>query len=391
MHRISRYLFSECTWTVLITLTVMTFIALLPQALQLVDLWVNKGVSAQILAELTALVIPKFIVRSIPMALLLGILLALGRMSQDSEMVILKASGISLLQIARPIAFLILLSTLLSLWLNWVWVPQTRHMFSKMRTALISSVPFSIQPQTFTRAIHGITIYVNEQDQNGRTFHGLFVHDHRNPERPVTLTAKSGYLQNSNESTILFLTNGSRHHKTPNSGYRQLNFSSYNLDLGVSLGLKFSQKKDKLEEMTLEELLIFIQNATRQNKREATMELHRRLAVPIASLILGMLAIPLGIQSHRSGRGYGFVVAIILLILHFLLLTLGESMAEKQFFDPLVGFWLPNLLMAILTIYVYYLTQRERPFKAALWLAQMISVFPQRFLLRGGARPPQGV
>ncbi|MBF0370194.1 MAG: LPS export ABC transporter permease LptF [Magnetococcales bacterium] len=382
MKRLSRYLFIECTLSTLIAVMVLTFVILLPQVLRLVDLWVNKGVSVSILGQMTLLVVPKFLMASLPMALLIGILLALGRLSQDSEIVVMKACGTSLYQIARPISILVLLVTALSLWLNWIGIPQSSRLFSSLKAAVVSTTTLAIKPRTFNQAIPGLTIYVHEQDQGGKRLQGLLIHDNRNPDRPVTLTAQSGQLHlTADGESALFLEQGGRHQKLADGGFRQMNFATYDLELGVSLGLKFQKNEEKLDQLGVMGLAAMIREGDPEQTHKARLLWHRRLALPTATFILGLLAVPLGLQqSHRSGRGYGFVVGVLILILHSLLLALGEATAKKQLADPLIGFWTPNLLMALLTAYVMQTTAQGRSFKAAQWLAQVLPTLPRRLL-----------
>ncbi len=382
MNRLSRYLFLECAQTSLIALAVLTFLIMLPQVLHLVDLWVNKGVSVAILGKMTLLSIPQFLVAALPMALLIGNLLALGRLAQDSEIVVLKASGLSLFQVARPIALLAALYTIFALLLNSIWLPKAFHNFSVMKKALVSATTLTLKPETFNQAISGLTIYVQEQHPNGQQLKGILIHDRRKPDQSVTLTARSGQLVRTREGgTLLHLTNGSRHQKLAHDQYRQLAFATYNLDLGVSLGLKTQDQEKEMDQMGMGELWSMIGGDNAGQAYRARMEWHRRMAFPGATLILGLFAVPLGMQqSHRSGRSYGFVMAVLTLIIHFLLLALGESLAGKGLIDPLFGFWLPNLLMAGLTAHVMWQTSHGRPFRAAMWLTQTLATLPQKLL-----------
>lgn len=388
MRRLSRYLFMECAGSVLTALAVLTFLIMLPQVLHLVDLWVNKGVSVAVLGRMTLLSIPQFMVAALPMALLVGNLMALGRLAQDSEIIILKASGLSLFQIARPVALLALLFTLFSLLLNSVWLPEAFHKFLVLKQALVSSTTLSLKNGTFNQSIPGLTIYVQEQPPSGRVLKGILIHDQRNPREAVTLTARSGQLLTTETGeTVLFLQDGSRHQRLAQGQYRKLAFATYNLDLGVSLGLRTEDKAKKIDELSMKELNERMAGVDPGLAHTARMEWHRRMAFPGATLILGLFAVPLGMQqSHRSGRGYGFVLAVLTLIVHFLLLAMGESLAVKGVVASWIGFWMPNLLMAALTIHVMVQTSRGRPFAVTVWLAQGLSILPQR-LLRSSRTP----
>ncbi len=255
MNRLSRYLFIECAIALSSALLILTLLVMLPRILNLVDLWVNKGVSISVLGQMILLLIPQFLVSALPMAALTGILLALGRLSQDSEMVVMKASGVSLYQMLRPIALLAGICAMSALLLEMVWVPNSFHHFHKLRGALISSITLNLKPQTFSHVVPGLTIYINGHDQKTHTLKGMLIYDQRQEDKPVTLVAASGKLHYlANGTAALFLTDGSRHEQMKNGSYRQLKFATYDLKLGVSIGLGDDGRKRGIEEMTMSSL-----------------------------------------------------------------------------------------------------------------------------------------
>ncbi|MBF0107986.1 MAG: LPS export ABC transporter permease LptF [Magnetococcales bacterium] len=381
-YRLSRYIFMECAISSALVLFVLTFLIMLPRVLNLVDLWVNKGVAIGVLGDMIFWLMPQFVVSVAPMALLIGILLALGRFSQDSETVVLKASGVSLYQILFPIAILVSLFTILTIILNMTWVPGSFHQFAVLRNALLSSTTLALKPQTFNQTIPGLTIYIHEKSENGGLLNGVLIHDERKPHETVTLTARSGQLQiRDAEESVLFLEEGSRHEKLPEGRYRQLRFSSYTLDLGVSLGLKEESRKSGHKEMGLGELIHSIRFDMPDESLKAAAEFHRRLAFPFAGFILGIFSVSLGLQqSHRTGRAYGFIVAVIMLLVHFMLLSFGEAAVHRGLVLPGAGYWIPNLMMALLTVYVTIHTARDGSFRILVWLAQFLSSLPQMVL-----------
>ncbi|MBF0126354.1 MAG: LptF/LptG family permease [Magnetococcales bacterium] len=386
MKRLARYLFIDCAQTSLLALGTLTGLVMLPQVLLLVDLWVNKGASIHVLQQLILLAIPQFMVGTLPMALLSGILLAMGRMAQDNELIIIKASGISIVQLTRPIGLLIVIFTIISLLLNWIWVPQAFYEFSLLKSSLLSSnTALAVQPKTFNRDIPGMTIYIDHQDPKTGTLEGILIHDQRNPAEAVTITAQRAHPHTgADNKAALFLEEGSRHWVTAGGHYRHMQFATFDLGLELVLGLIPLHKKEGLDEMGPGELYHIIHHGPPEQNHPARMEWHRRLAFPAATLIMGMLAIPLGMQqSHRSSKGYGFIAALLILILHFLLLASGEALAGKGALSPLAGFWIPNLCMALLTVHVYFLTMRGRSIMGSWWLTQALTWFPQRLL-----RPP---
>lgn len=392
MNRLSRYLFLEVLTPSLTVLGIITLLILMPQALKLVDLWVNKEVPISFLGNMILFIIPKFLVSGLPIALMLGILLGLGRLSQDSEIVVMKATGVSLQQMARPILLLVACFTALSYMLSLFWAPESRHNFALLKTSLLSTTALSMPPRTFTTHLPGLMLYVNERTK-GQQLKGVFIHDKRIPDKPIIMVAETALLShNAQGDAILALNQGSRHFKDSRGDYQRLTFNAYDLDLGVAFGPKAVTDSRTVKAHTWKVLNEMIDNPRvpgqslepwRTWRYQAVVEWHRRLSFPVATMILGILAIPLGVQSHRAGRSYGVITSVVILIVYFVLLSTGESLAKKEIIPPLVGFWTPALAMAFVTASVVRATHRERPLKAILWLTGFLSRLPRRILLSG--------
>ncbi|MBF0152994.1 MAG: LptF/LptG family permease [Magnetococcales bacterium] len=371
MKRLSRYLLAECSVTATIAIVVLTFLVLLPQIVKLMYLWIDSTLSIGILLHMTLLILPKFIVATLPMALLIGILLALGHLSQESEIVVMRASGVSLYQIARSIAILVFLATLLSLWLNWVAVPRSHQLFYQLKSVMLARNTLAIKSNTFQQILPGLTLYVHEQHAPGQTLSGILIHDQRNAAEPETIIARKGHLHHDSIGHLaLYLEGGSRQRQLPDGGLRRLDFTTFDMDLGLDGTPSEDPETRAIATYTWSALNRATQNGSAESIHMARMEWHHRLAIPAATCILGLLAIPLGIQqSHRTGRSFGFVVAILVLMLHFTLITLGELLARRQALDPVSGYWLPNLFMTFLAFHVFRASAHDR----AVFLADRIN------------------
>ncbi|MBF0285731.1 MAG: LptF/LptG family permease [Magnetococcales bacterium] len=370
----------------LASLAVLTFLVMLPQVLRLTDFWVNKGASFEVLGRLTALTFPRVLLASLPMALLTGILLCLGRMSQESEIVVLKASGVGLTQMARPFAVLVTGCALLSLWLTASWAPQTRYAFSLLKEDLQSGAAVLFQSQSFQQPMEGLMLYFQGQDAQGG-MSGVVIHDARAAKEAVTISARQGRLQRDPQGKLsLMLEHGSRLSTLSDGASRMLHFETLDVDLGLKNRPSPRQGgKEWVEDFTLGELSAAIESAPEPTMRHrARVEWHRRLAMPAATFVLGMLSIPLGLQSHRASRAYGFVVALILLTLHFSLMMAGGVMANSGKLHPVLAYWGPNGTLALLTLYVFVMTARERPMRWAEALAEGLAALPQRLLRAWG-------
>jgi lipopolysaccharide export system permease protein len=122
---INRYIFREIASSFIIILFILTFVLLMGKILQIMDLIINKGISVFSIAKLIFFLLPSFMLFTIPIALLIAILIAMGRLSADNEITALKTSGISLMQIYYPVAIASLITFIITIIVGYFLVPQS--------------------------------------------------------------------------------------------------------------------------------------------------------------------------------------------------------------------------------------------------------------------------
>ncbi len=350
MNRLSRYLFMECGRLTVIALLVMTVLIMLPRVLNLLDLWINSGVSVTVLLRVVLLAMPAFLVGTLPLAMVVGILMALERMGRESELIIFRASGLSLYGILRPIAVLALCFTLFAMFLNQWAVPRANHRFAGLKKALATSTLLAIRPGLFAD-FEGVILHVQALDAERRLYRGIVIRDQRDAGKPSLLAARTArVLLREDGGVSLLLRDGFRFRQLGAGQQSRFNFDAYHFDLDVIPGLHRQPHEKKWTEMSTGELQAVI-DAGGGPGRAARVVWHQRLAFPFATLILAMLAVPPGLrQFHRWQRSRGFVLAIATVLFHYILLSTGRILAEKGVLPPLFGLWLPNLFMAIVMI-----------------------------------------
>jgi len=96
-------------------------------------------------------------------------------------------------------------------------------------------------------------------------------------------------------------------------------------------------------------------------KRELSVEVHKKISIPLSCLLFGLIAVPLGIQSHRSIKSRGFAVGLIIVSVFYLLRIGGEALVEMGYLPAFIGVWTPNIIFAILGIILFYTVYREIP------------------------------
>jgi len=363
---ISRYIFREIAFPFLIILFVLTFVLLMGKILQIMDLMVNKGISVLDIGQLIVLVMPNFMLFTIPIALLVSILIAMGRFSADNEITALKASGVSLIQIYYPVAVASLLTFVCTIIIGYFLVPQSNFATKKLLFELASqNASIAIKEKVFNSDFKDLLLYADKIPASGEYMEGVIISDKRIMGEQNTVMAQKAFLVSDPKLMIvkLRLENGSIHTVSADlKNYRKVDFKIYDINLDLSTTLAtFTNEHKSSTEMTMTELLERIKKPGLDDAavRELTIEVHKKFSIPLSCLFFGLLALPLGITSHRAVKSRGFAIGIIIVAAYYLLRIGGEALVETGRLSPVIGVWTPNFLFAIVGVYLFYMANKE--------------------------------
>jgi len=265
------YLLRELLGPFLISLLTFSTIMLMGRTMKLSDLFVNKGIGIlDILSLLTYILIP-FLVYIIPMSLLLTILLALGRLSSDGEIIAMKSSGISLYQLAFPIVIFSSIAFLLTTALTLYAYPWGFSSLRKLAFKLAKNQSeVGIQERIFNDDFEGMIIYVDKTNVKGKKMQGVFISDKRDPNMSTSIIAKEGYISSDPESMVVNfrLLDGTFHRIGQDiQSYQTGNFNSYDINLDLtSVLMETKRKRIKYREMSIAALKDAIANSSLEEK-----------------------------------------------------------------------------------------------------------------------------
>jgi LPS export ABC transporter permease LptF len=176
MRILDRYIVREIFRHAFLGLIVFTFVLFVPQLVRLMELLVRHSGSGSQVAKLFLYIVPGVLIFTIPMAVLVGVLLGLGRMSADSEIIALTALGISRRRMLVPVAVLALtgavLTGTLTLWLGPAAFRSLRNIEADL---LASQASFQVQPRVFDERFPKMVLYVNDISASGTQWHGVFL------------------------------------------------------------------------------------------------------------------------------------------------------------------------------------------------------------------------
>jgi len=379
VRTINRYILREISVPFALGLAVFTLILLIARILKLVEMVVNRGVPAFEVLKLFSYILPGFLEVTVPMAVLLAVLVAFGRLSSDSEITALKTSGVSLYQLLQPVALFAAAIYVVALLVSMYARPWgNTHLRRGLYEIAKSRASAGIKEKVFSDDFAGLVLYVEHVEPPGNMLRGVLISDARDAVQRNTIFAKVGILVPNEPLHLLTLRllDGSVHTlDQKDQSYHRTDFTTYDitLDLNTALTNLHARERDP-SEMTLQELL-----AAMEAKRQAgtpafgeAVELQRKFSIPFACLAFAAIGIPLGIQPTRSVRSRGFSLSLVVIFAYYILLTLGESLGARGVWPAAVAMWLPNVLLTLLAAILLVRAARESfivlPAPVTAWL-----------------------
>ncbi len=369
MKLTDRYAFWEILAPTAVAFAIYTGFMLIRGLVQFSDLLVQSRQPLLDAVRVLAFSAPHIVVLTLPIAFLLGILVGVGRLSQDSELVALRAAGVDLLSLFRPISVLAaVLALATGLVMTWV-VPRTNRILYGMKLQLSTFVIAQrIQPGVFSPELAGRRVYVERASTDRKTLEGLIVVDSSNPEDGERITiARRGALELEETEGRLWLRleDAITHHTTSDArGYDRASYRTQRVlldDTNPRERFAKTRPDKQLREMTLSELVARARTTPNETlARLSWVEVHKKFSFPAACLVFGLVGLPLGVVNRRGGRAAGFAVSTAIVLGYYVLYASGEARVLKGTMSPWLAMWLPNFLLLALGAWGVSRVRRDR-------------------------------
>lgn len=346
-----RYLLKNLLLATLFTAISLAAIIMLTQSLRFLELIINSGASSFSFFILTFLALPRFFEIILPIALMIGVVFVYNKMTTDSEIVVMKASGFSPMRLSRPALALASLTMVVVFIITSFLAPLSLSKMQSMRVMIKAQYStMLLREGIFNQVGKDLTVYIHERSSNG-DLQGLLIHDSRSdPLMPVTILAKRGVLVSDDDGQQVVVYEGSRQQLNPETGVLdRLDFERYSLDLPEAGPVR--QRWREPDERTLIELFNPDSQSASEDKamREFFVEIHRRIAGPFLALTYTVMALCCLLLGSTDRRGMGWKIAAAsgsIIVLQGLYLVaynlakegnMGLVLMYSFVFTPLVG------------------------------------------------------
>ena len=336
---LNRYLFKEILLSFLGTLLVLTLVIVGNSFVRLLADASAGQLPVDLLTESLFYVSTKNLIKLIPIALLIGMMLAFSRLYRDSEMIAIQAAGLSPYSLYRAVfTFVTPLTLLLALSVLYV-NPWAEAQYQNVRQQVeerpeAAGIPAGVF--TTTRSSQGeFTLLAEDIDDDKSTMKRFFVHV-RKGENEVVIWGKSAtlFINSVSNERVLEIHAGSRYELNSDGSMSLIKFVEH----GVSMPLKRSAGSSRISSVTTADLI-------KHPSPEHMTELHWRLAIIISAPLMALLALPLSHTNPRQGRYSKVALGILIYAIYANALMTGRSLLEKGSSPDWLGLWWIHLLM----------------------------------------------
>ncbi|MFQ5589224.1 MAG: LptF/LptG family permease [Nitrospiria bacterium] len=353
LTKLDRYLLKEMLSPFFLGLFILMFILISQQILKMMELVIDKGISLWSVGELFLRILPSFLVVTLPMAVMMASVTTFNRLSADNEIIALHAAGIGFSRVFKPVVIFAVVIALLTLSMGVMAGSRKGSLKSLAVKLLMQQASVGLEEGQFNGIFSNMMIYV-ESMPTFSEMKGVFIFDQRKPDAPVVIVAKEGVLvsDQATQTVGLHLVNGSLHQSSPKSDrHQKMTFANYDVKIDFS---EMVQKQENVEGPSYAEIQARIAETKGEDKGALRLlsRFYRRFLFAVAALLFCLMGMPLGIISGRITRVGGFAAGIVMIMLYYMLMTLGDALIASRTAPPLAAAALPILILTPVCVYL---------------------------------------
>jgi lipopolysaccharide export system permease protein len=349
---LDRYVFKEILPPFFLALLIFTFLLVLPPVMDYLENLLAKGVTWGTAVKILWTLLPQAMGLTIPMAVLVGILIGLGRMSGDRESVALLACGVSPYRLLRPIGVLAVLAALATGYIMIVAIPNANQTFREITFSVVSQrVETEIQPRVFYQDFPGWVLYAKEEPDPGEAgWKKLMVAStDQGNQTTMYFAAKGRLVVDREKRTVdLVLVDGTSY-RTAKPGETDTTRFPSALVLGLNPDSVFP--KINLQPGLNEKTMVQLKQDALQKLKDGlsphpeVIAIQQKFSFPVACLVFAVIGLALGLTVAREGKLAAFVVGTLIIFAYYIVMFLSESLTKGQYLNMYLSRWVPNILL----------------------------------------------
>jgi LPS export ABC transporter permease LptG/LPS export ABC transporter permease LptF len=352
MRIFDRYVVREVLLPFVLSALLLTFLLIIPPVLRDAYPLIAKGVDVWVVARVLVLLLPQALAISIPMAVLLGLLIAFGRLSADREFVAMQSCGVSIYQLLRPLAVVAIAATAGTAYIMIIARPDANQAFRELVFKEVASrVESKIQSRVLFDQFPNRVLYVREVDA-AHVMHDVFFADTSKPGTTTVSFAREGrfIIDRAHQVVQLQLAHGTQHTmlSAKPDDHQANSFEQFNATLDAQAVFKQAPNRNP-PEMSIAELRQTVAAAKPNSDLSISAQymIHYNYSIPVACCVLALVALGLGVSNRKDGKLASFAIGFIVVFAYYVLMYLGRAAAFGHVLDPRVAPWLSPVVIGI--------------------------------------------
>lgn len=348
------YIFFETLPSFLMGLVIFLLIILMFQVLRLTEFSIVHGVDFKTISEIILYVCISMLPVLLPMSLLFSIILSYGRLSQESELIALRACGLSMYSLVFPSFILAFLIAIVSAQVSFSIAPWGNRQFEVLYTQLANTkAAATIKPGTFAEGFFDMVVYANEVDSESGKLKKIFIFDEKDTKNPLTIVAKSGQLipdpDLPGHAAFLRLEQGDIHKKAET--HTKIHFQTFDVKLVDPVNWKIREKSP--QSLTFQDLQKGMNDeGSKEQLNLLKTEWHKRIAISVLCFVFALIGVGLGTQTNRRNqKSNGLILSIGVIVAYWIFYVLAEGSARSGNIEPYLAIWAPNLFFGLFGIW----------------------------------------
>lgn len=358
MKIIDRYILKEIKMPILFGVSLFTFIFLIEIIVSLMENIIVKGISAIEVIRILSFYLPPILSQTIPMGFFLGTMLTFSKFTSTSEATAMSSMGISLKRILQPILKISVVITLFIFFLQEIIIPKSFLKLQELTLRIAYENPvFQLKDRTLMNEVERYSIYINSIDRETNEAKSVLIFQNEDDgEYPTILFSKKAYWTDAN----IVLENANFFNFDENGKVKvKGDFKRKSIPLSTYFKMVEIKIKD-VEAMSVIQLIKSLKGKSKEEQLPYIIEINRKMAIPLSTILLAVLGVLFSIGHHRSGKGASFGISLGVIFTYIMLLNIGVVVSNKGIVSPYIAIWTPNLILLLLTISIYKKKAGER-------------------------------
>jgi len=357
------YLINQVLAPFYASLLILTSILFLSKLIPILDIILDYNIFLGDFVRLYAYFTPQLLLFALPMSSMMGVILGTTSINNENELMVLKASGISLYRMLPPIVLIAISTAVLTGLFSIYLIPAGNRAKLELAFQLAKEkIERSMHEKRFSESLGDIVLYADSIDEKTKTWNGVYIADMRDSKHPVTIISKSGIISADTTAGTLSISlfKGILNRNTSDA-VQTIDFERYDINLPLETPTANPLARSGKSTMLQSELPAEADRLGRDTREAAVYlnEYHKRLALPVSCFILTLLGFPLGFLSGPRHKSIGIPLGLAIFILYYVLMTGSQIISESQILPAWIAMWLPNLIFLILTTLFIRIVARE--------------------------------